>query len=394
MADKQKRSIVILASTFPRWQNDSVPGFVLAFARHMAPFVGHISVVAPHHKGAKTKDRFDDITVRRFRYAFPSKYENVAYGQFKKTTFYPLKMLLYIATEFWTTLLVSLRTRPAVINAHWLIPQGFVAVLVAPLVDARTVVSIHGSDVFTLNGKYMRKVKRFVLQRADVVITNSSATQAKCTELWPGREYPIVPMGVDVSKFAVPRRRHDGFSVLFVGRLAPNKGVRYLCEAVALLREQFRDMHLDIVGDGPERAALEQFITDNGLQSIVTFAGWVQPDELPERYAMADIFAGPSVEDERGTREALGLVFAEALAAGIPVVTTDVGGIKDIVQDRVNGLVVPQRDARAIADALASLHDHPKEAAAMGERGRAMVREKFSWESVAERYRPYLTPKA
>ena len=381
-----RNNIVILASTFPRWQNDSVPSFVLTFAQHVAPFVGRISVVAPHYKGARTKDQFGDIAVRRFRYAFPSKYENVAYGQFKKTTFYPLKMLLYIANEFWTTLLVSLRTRPAVINAHWLIPQGFVAVLVAPLIGAKTIVSIHGSDVFTLNGKYMRKVKRFVLQRANMVITNSSATQTKCTELWPGREYPVIPMGVDVGKFAAPRRKHDGFSILFVGRLAPNKGVRYLCEAVALLREQYRDMHLDIVGDGPERAGLEQFIADNGLQGTVAFAGWVQPAELPECYARANAFVGPSVEDERGTREALGLVFAEALAAGVPVVTTDGGGIKDIVQDKVNGLVVPQRDARAIADALAYLHDHPREAIAMGERGRTMVREKFSWGSVVERY--------
>ena len=115
-------------------------------------------------------------------------------------------------------------------------------------------------------------------------------------------------------------------------------------------------------------------------------AGWVRPDELPERYAVADVFAGPSVEDELGTREALGLVFAEALAAAVPVVTTDVGGIKDIVQDKVNGLVVPQRDARAIADALVYLRGHPKEATAMGERGQAFVRANFSWQSVAERY--------
>ena len=381
-----RKNLVILASTFPRWQNDSVPGFVLAFARHIAPAFGKITVVAPHYKGAKRKDQLVDIAVRRFLYAYPYKYENVAYGQFKKTTLYPFKMLLYIASEFWTTLLVGARTRPKVINAHWLIPQGFVAVLVAPLVGARTVISIHGSDVFTLNGKYMRKVKRFTLQRAGTVVANSSATQEKCKELWPGREYPIVPMGVDVDKFAVPHRQHKGFTILFVGRLAPHKGIRYLCEAIALLHEQYHDMHLDIVGDGPERAGLEQFIADSGLQGVVTFAGWVRTDELPERYAVADVFAGPSVEDELGTREALGLVFAEALAAAVPVVTTDVGGIKDIVQDKVNGLVVPQRDARAIADALAYLHDHPREAIAMGERGRTMVREKFSWGSVVERY--------
>jgi len=387
MRSLHNSNLIILASTFPRWANDTVPGFVLAFVRHIAPSFGKITVVAPHYKGARRKETFSPgIAVRRFRYAYPYEYENVAYGQFKKTRFYPFKMLLYIASEFWATLLVSLRTRPKIINAHWLIPQGFVAVLVAPLVGAKTVISIHGSDVFTLNGKYMRKVKRFILQRAGAVVTNSSATQGKCKEFWPSREYPIIPMGIDTEKFDLPREPHQGYRVLFVGRLVPNKGVRHLCEAVSLLHKQYYNMCLEVIGDGPERSALEQYVADNNLQDVITFAGWVQPEILPMHYAATDVFVGPSIEDEHGAREALGLVFAEASAAGLPVVATDVGGIKDIVQDKVTGIIVHQKDIQAIADAIIYLYDHPQEARAMGERGQKTVREKFSWGSVAERY--------
>jgi len=193
-------------------------------------------------------------------------------------------------------------------------------------------------------------------------------------------------MGIDTEKFDLPREPHQGYRVLFVGRLVPNKGVRHLCEAVSLLHKQYYNMCLEVIGDGPERSALEQYVADNNLQDVITFAGWVQPEILPMHYAATDVFVGPSIEDEHGAREALGLVFAEASAAGLPVVATDVGGIKDIVQDKVTGIIVHQKDIQAIADAIIYLYDHPQEARAMGERGQKTVREKFSWGSVAERY--------
>jgi glycosyltransferase involved in cell wall biosynthesis len=234
----------------------------------------------------------------------------------------------------------------------------------------------------------MRRVKRFTLKRAQTVVVNSTATQAACQKLWPGKEYPIIPMGIDIDKFNGNRlsSQANGYRILFVGRLARSKGLRYLCEAMKLLSVRYGDVRLDIVGDGPERVWIAQYVEDNHLGNIITVHGWVQPELLPDNYLNADVFIGPSSQETGGTTEALGLVFAEASAAGLPVVATDVGGIKDIVKDKVTGLLVPQKDPQALCIALAYLHDHRKEGELMGTRGRVHVAANFSWEGVTRRY--------
>lgn len=383
------KNLVILASTFPRWKNDNVPTFVQDFSMRIASHFKNVTVIAPHFPGARLYEEIGPrINVQRFRYAYPYKYENLAYGQFKKTKFYSIKVLLYAVSEFWLTLRVCIKSRPSIINAHWLIPQGFVAVLVAPLVGAKVVVSVHGSDVFTLNGKMMRKIKRFTLRHASEVIANSSATQEACRMLWPNRTYPVVPMGIDVEQFGerrVPPRAKE-YKILFVGRLVRHKGVMYLCQAMKLLHSEYRDMHLDIVGEGPERDAIALFVKENNLEDAISLCGWEPHSRLPARYAAADVFVGPSVEDTSGAKEALGLVFAEASAAALPVVATNVGGIKDVVKESVTGIIIPQKDPQAIAEALKYLHDNMEVADSMGMQGRLYVNDQFSWKSVVERY--------
>lgn len=369
-----------------------MPSFVYDYAHRMLPHVGGVVVVAPHYPGARRKETLPDgIKVRRFRYTFPYRFETLAYGQFQKTRFYTLKVLLYTISEFWTTALVCVRYQPAVINAHWLIPQGFVAVLAGRLFCMRVVISVHGSDIFTLNGRIMKKIKRFILRRADAVVVNSSATQKACRELYE-RDYPVIPMGIDVDRFSHVSRisEKDGHEALFVGRLVPAKGVKYLLDAVAILHKDKTKLRVRIIGDGPERARLEHSAQELGIAKLVSFEGWIQPDDLPDYLARADVFVGPSIEEASGRREALGLVLAEASAAGLPVITTTTGGTADIVQDHKTGILVPQRDAPALANALRYLSAHPKEAQAMGELGRKYVAEHFSWDSVIARYQDVL----
>lgn len=386
-----KKHLIVLASTFPRWENDKVPSFVLDFARHMVPHVAGVTAIVPHFPGAKRREKVTpDILVKRFRYAYPYRFEDLAYGQFRKTRFYPLKVAPYTASELWMTLVTCLQRRPVTINAHWIIPQGLVAVLVAPLVGAKVIISVHGADIFTLNGRYLSRVKRFVLQRADVVVANSSATQAECIKLWPERIYPIIPMGVDVEQFRrlkqKTKRSPEPYTILFVGRLVPSKGAAYLCEALRLLHEKHKDLHLKIIGDGPQRADLERYVADNKLKQVVSFLGWVQHEQLPEQYQTSDVFVGPSMEEANGWKEAFGIVFAEASAAGLPVITTNVGGMVDIIKDKETGLIVPQKDAQAICDALEHLYEHREEGKAMGAKGSEFVRENFSWDSTTQRY--------
>lgn len=391
MKQLKQRTLVVLASTYPRWANDKVPNFVENFVNQMSPRFKRIQVIVPHYSGAKHKERPEspahNVHITRFRYFLPYSQEDIAYGEFKKDTLYPLKSLIYIWSELWTTFLTCLRNRQVIVNAHWLIPQGFVAVLLKPIFRNRVVISIHGADVFTLNGGTMRKVKRFTLQRADAVIANSSATLEVCQSLCE-REYSVIPMGVDLERFRRPESRKAGktFELLFVGRVVEAKGLTYLFEAIKQLRDQHVPVHLQVVGDGEARQDLEAYVATHQLDKQITMAGWVQQADLAPYYARAHAFVGPSIETANGWKEAFGVVFAEASAMGLPVITTSTGGIKDIVKHEVNGLVVAQKDAAAIAEAIIRLRRDPALCEKLGRRGVQYIAEHFAWPVIADKY--------
>lgn len=381
-------NLIVIASTYPRWPNDSMRSFVQDYVYSIAPTFKHVQVVVPHYKNAKHHERpKKNVTVTRFYYMLPTKLENVAYGEFKLTKTSLLKMPFYVGSELLSTILKAFR-RPVVFNPHWIIPQGFVAVLLKPLVRSKVVISVHGADVYTLNTKRLRQLKAWVLKHADAVVCNSTATEAACQELYK-RDYEVIPMGVDTSLFK--QRPHkpagDTFELLFVGRLSEKKGVQYLLEATKILKDRGTRVHATIVGDGENRSSLEEYVTSNDLTREVTFTGGVPHEQLAGYYAKADAFVGPSIEDMSGWKEAFGLVFAEASATGIPVVATSTGGIQDIIKDGVNGLMVPQQDAVAIADAIQRLRQDPALCEKLGTIGPAFIHENFSWQIIIDKYR-------
>jgi glycosyltransferase involved in cell wall biosynthesis len=389
------RRLLILTSSFPRWSGDSATPFVLHFAEAMAKAYGEVLVVAPHYPGAAVSEHLGPrLAVRRFRY-FLAAGEDIAYGgnavgRVRASPLYAVKLALFLLSSLTTVL----RARSRVINVHWLIPQGLVAALVQRLTGARVVVTIHGGDVFSLNGRVLRRVKRHVLRRADAVVVNSSATADACRSLYDGRTYEVIPMGVDTERFSPgPKsadlvRKHDlgDFTILFVGRLTEDKGLADLIDALRLLKISGMRFRALIVGTGDQEADLERRVAEAGLGDDVTFVGGVSSDGLPEYYNTADVFVGPSIVGPRGWQEAVGLVFVEALSTGLPVISTRTGGIPDVVQDGVTGFLVDQRSPEQIADRLRRLHEDRAVLARMGERARDTVEQRFSWTTVTRRY--------
>jgi glycosyltransferase involved in cell wall biosynthesis len=173
--------------------------------------------------------------------------------------------------------------------------------------------------------------------------------------------------------------------VLFVGRLVERKGVNHLVDAVRLLSPGV-DVRLMIVGDGPERARIEGRVREQGLDGRVAVRGRVSEAELQAAYAGADAFVLPAVLDRRGDTEGLGVVLLEAMNQRVPVIASAIGGIRDIVEDGVSGLLVPPGDAAALAAALERLARAPDLAARVGEAGYRRLRERFSWDEITGRW--------
>ena len=168
-------------------------------------------------------------------------------------------------------------------------------------------------------------------------------------------EVLIAPMGVDTRKWVPGRRSLDDspFRVVTVGRLHGPKGHDVLIRAIARLRDSGRDILLTVVGSGSERAALESLVRDLGVERAVEFAGSLSEDEVIARLRRAHAFVLASRLETRP------VVLMEALALGIPVIATDVGGIPEIVTPEWDGLLVGADDATALASAVARLMDDP-----------------------------------
>jgi glycosyltransferase involved in cell wall biosynthesis len=385
-------NLLILTSTYPRWSHDTTPGFVADFAHGVAPSFKAVHVLAPHFPAAARHEATGNLDITRYRYFWPASAETIAYNggavsKIKKTPLYALQLLCFMTSLFAHTLFITLTKRVTIINAHWLIPQGFVGVLVKFLTGRKLVITIHGSDVLSLNGNIMRAIKRFTLRHADVVCVNSSVTKAACIALYP-RHYSLIPMGIDVERFAgavastklkKQYNLHD-FTILFVGRLSEEKGIIYLLEALGSLQAAGKSFTAIIVGSGPLEAKLQQYIADNDLAKSVIMTGWIDNSELPTYYKTADVMVGPSLH------EAQGLVFLEALAAGLPVITTTAGGTKDFVKNEVNGFLVEPRSPHQIVDVLTTLYDDRALLQKLAQAAPGSVREKYSWHAVTMRY--------
>lgn len=182
----------------------------------------------------------------------------------------------------------------------------------------------------------------------------------------------LVRCGVDPEVYApVPARPADGaLRVVCVGRLVPDKGQSLLVDAIGILRRRGVDARLELVGDGPDRAHLEAHVRDTGLREAVHLAGAVGQDTMRDHYAAADVFCLPSFA------EGVPVVLMEAMAMGLPVVTTRIAGINELVDDGVSGVLVRPGRADLLADALEALAD-PAVRARMGAAGRQTVLREF-----------------
>jgi glycosyltransferase involved in cell wall biosynthesis len=166
--------------------------------------------------------------------------------------------------------------------------------------------------------------------------------------------------------------------LLSVGRFCEKKGFNYLLKACRLLWANDLDFTCTLVGYGPLQSQIEQWIDDYQLNGIVTLAGKLTQDEVLEQYRQADAFVLPCVVTEDGDRDGIPNVLLEAMATGLPVVSTDISGIGELVQSGHNGLLVPERDAVALADALQQLMADTQWRSQLGHNGQQTVRQRFA----------------
>ncbi|MGD9117605.1 MAG: glycosyltransferase family 4 protein [Dehalococcoidia bacterium] len=200
--------------------------------------------------------------------------------------------------------------------------------------------------------------------------------------------YNIIPNGVDLEHFspevAPIEEFNDGkLNILFVGRMEKRKGLNYLLDAFARVKEEVPNARLIAVGPGTRlRRKYKKKVARSGLKDVV-FVGYASYEELPRYYQTADIFCAPATGSE-----SFGIVLLEAMAMTKPIVASDIEGYADVISDGVDGVLVPPRDSQGLAQALGSLLNDEPRRREMGAQGRAKAR-KLGWDSIARQLLDY-----
>jgi len=395
-----KPKLLVLTSTFPRWQGDTDPPFVYHLSKRLTKQFD-VTIHTPHYPGARSRETIDGMQVHRFRYFF-SPFEKLAGSTgilptLRRSRWYYFIVPFFLMAQFSSLFLLFQKIRPEIIHAHWLFPQGFMAVCLKFFWNIPVVITAHGADVFGLQGKIFNKIKYFTVLRSDKIVVVSRALQKSLRDTLPllrSSRILTLPMGVCSSTFA-PDKKHlsirkkygvNGPLLLYVGRLTEKKGVTYLINAMPAVLREHRDTSLLIVGSGELASRLRMEVKSLKLEEKIFFAGSVLNKELPGYYADADIFIGPSIQADGGDTEGFGLTFVEAAMSGCLVIGTDVGGIRDIIQDGETGFIVPQKNPQVLAEKILYALQHKDEMYRITKNARKQCIEKFDWQGISARY--------
>jgi glycosyltransferase involved in cell wall biosynthesis len=306
------------------------------------------------------------------------------------------KTLLYLLRTNWRTPIVLLRSMAIFpksvhfarqmerlkidhIHAHFIHIPTTAAIIISRLTGIPFSCTGHNSDIF----QYPPADLEERIKLAAPFITISLFWKRYLTNLFGGKvgaKIEVVHCGIDLEEFhRIQPSQQNPIRLLTVARLEPIKGIRYLIEACHLLREKGIEFQCSIVGKGTKKKDLERQIHKNRLESLITFHGAVLPESTVDFYQKADIFVLPSL------REGIPVAAMEAMAMELPVVSTNVFGIPELVENGVEGILVNPGDAKELACAIEALCLNRELRSRLGRNGRSKIEQDFNINKIAGR---------
>lgn len=276
--------------------------------------------------------------------------------------------------------------------------QG-IRILVAP--NCKLIMALRGYEIswfLTWGGK---DVFNQLFKQGDFFLPNCDYFKHRIIKLGCDQnKIAVIRSGIDCRRFFFsPRSLPPDHRVRIVttGRLVEKKGIEYGIRAVAKLAKVNRNIEYSIIGDGPLKEDLQQLIEQLGVGDLVKLVGRKQQQEVIEILDNSQIFIAPSVTGEDGNQEGIPNVLKEAMAMGLPVISTHHSGIPELIEDGISGFLVPERDADTLAEKLSYLIEHPEVWSEMGQAGRNYVEQHYDInqlnEQLVEIYQQLLTQK-
>jgi glycosyltransferase involved in cell wall biosynthesis len=386
--------ILMTTTSFPLYKDHTAGIFIYEQAKSFLSLGQEVTILAPFASGSKKNEIIDDIKIKRFDYFFPQKHQGLCYGagvpaNLKKGLKYKIQLPLLVFFFFVHCLLLG--RKHDVIYAHWTL-SGLSAVIVGKILRKPVVVMIHHGQENFNKLKFLHKIP---IEKADHVVFNSSFTMGKTLISFKPKAYSVIPPGVDINKFKPIDV--SGYSKYFqsyginkdskvifaMGRHIDWKGYDYLLKAFADIEDKY--VLLVLAGSGPETANLKNLAKNLKIEKRVIFAGSIQNDKTPLFYNRSLLFVQPSIIDEHGNTEGLGVVILEALACGTPVAASSVGGIIDIIINGENGFLFEQKNSQQIKNIIEKSIKREFKDNNLPAKARDFVLNKYSWDILTEK---------
>lgn len=275
---------------------------------------------------------------------------------------------------------------------------SFLGYFLKKLTGVKVAITIHGLDIIYPNFFY-QKVTPFFVKDLDLIICNSQATKEEYLKRGiSGKKCEVIPMGIDSEKFILKTSKDilreklsDQLEITFkntkilltVGRLVKRKGVVWFLDNVM---PKLKGNYLYLVaGEGPEKEKIQETITKNNLHKRVLLLGKTNFETIKLLYNSADIFIMPNIK-VKGDMEGFGIVALEAASCGLPVIASNLEGIKDAVTHQGNGFLVEPHGSNGFAEITNRLLENDKERKEFGEKARRFTKERYNWNKITKSY--------
>lgn len=404
--------VCILTHTFPRYKNDFAAPFMNGVAEGIRSAGNEVFVLTPFTFGFKRKKSDQKYKIITYKYIYPLSLHKLGYSQTLNNDM-ELKVIMLLLSPFmyFFGILALIRLikkeKIDVVNAHWILPNGFMAGVAKIFTGVKVVSTLPGSDVYMAQKNYLFSLMaRFATHMSDRVTSNSPQLLDDLAKIYSKdnsiqkivkKKFSPIIYGVDPNVFKPVNKMNkiirnklnipdNHLIVLGVGRLVAKKGFKYLINAIPSILKINKNITFVIVGEGDQRGQLEKLSKKLGLENNLRLPGWAKYDELIYYYNVCDVFILPSVRDEEGNLDDQSVSVVEAMACAKPVITTDFPGYKIIMSDGENGFLVPEKNARLIAGSIVKLISSQKLRSKMGKSSRDLILKNFTWKAIGKQY--------
>ena len=394
--------ILMIATSYPKYIGDATAPFIAEIAAGVASHGHAVRMVLPAHKAFQHQPIERGVEFVVYRYAPHPSLAVWGYAEslhadvgLRRNTL--LALPFGVGASFVAMIRQILRSRPDVIHAHWLLPNGVPALVAAALFRIPLVISMHGSDVsMAERNALFRAVARLIFRFCAAATACSGDLYRRALALGADPQTTsVLPYGVTADAFnpGLSNREwvFERYGVptnvpllVAVGRFVYKKGFGVLIQALATIRQRHPETRLILAGYGDLHEEYVQIARAADIADAVILPGQVSRDDVALLIASADVYCVPSVHDESGNVDGLPNALLEGMSAGCAIVASAIAGIPDVLTDGVDALLVPPADAQALAAACVQLLDDTALRARLGSAARSRVFDGLTWPATTQ----------